>query len=250
MHGSMDAMIQDYARNNVSGGGLGVTVGSFLCRFDPHTAVGGLNYAIPSDGSAPTTAELDELHAAFAARDRVPRFEFVPGRSPELAAILTAHGYTVSHRGRVMATDRVVEVPLPDGVSIVDCVDEDAWCGVGSVQFPAFGEEIPPRESVIAGKRRAVGRGSVVVAALVDGEYAGAGEYTPPIGGVCEVAGIAVGEKWRRRGIASAITAHLTRRAFLDGVRTAWLDPADEGAQKVYRRAGYEFVGESLHMTR
>ncbi|GLZ77300.1 hypothetical protein Afil01_21070 [Actinorhabdospora filicis] len=246
----MDKSIQDYTRANVAQGGLGVNVGPFLCRFDPDSAIPGLNYAIPADGAAPTAGELGELHAAFAERGRTPRFEFVPSRSPRLAAILEEHGYTVSHRGRIMATEAVLDVPAPEGVTIVDALDEDAWYGAAAVQFPAFGEAVPGREGAISWKRRSVSRGGAVAVALVDGEYAGAGEYTPPIGGVCEVAGIAVGEKWRRRGIASAITAHLTRRALGEGVRTAWLDPADEGAQRVYARAGYVYVGESLHMTR
>lgn len=247
---SMDAAIQNFARESVARGGFGVPVGAFLCRFDPDLSMPALNYAIPADGALPTSAELDELHAAFAERGRTPRFEFVPSRSPGLAAILEEHGYTVSHRGRMMATETVADLPTPEGVTIVDALDEDTWYAAAAVQFPAFGEELPDREAALAWKRRSTARGGAVAVALVNGEYAGAGEYTPPVDGVCEVAGIAVAEKWRRRGIASALTTHLTRRALNAGVRTTWLDPADEGAQRVYARAGYVYVGETLHMIR
>lgn len=51
--------------------------------------------------------------------------------------------------------------------------------------------------------------------------------WTPP-NGFTEVAGIAVAAAQRRRGLATALTAELARRAFAAGVRAAYLTPADD----------------------
>ena len=249
----MDTHIQNHARANILRTGLTTRVGRFLCHFDPDNDLRFLNYAIPDDGIDPTPAELDELAAVFAARERMPRFEFLPTRSPRLAGTLERHGYAVEHRGKLMACDaeHVLAPPVPAGVSIVDAVDEESWYAAAAVQHAAFEDDLPSREVVLSTRRRRVERGGRLAVAIAEGAgIVGVGEIGGPIDGITEVAGIAVAPGFRRRGIASALTAYLTRTAIENGVTTCWLDPADDGAGAAYARAGYRVVGEMLHMSR
>jgi ribosomal protein S18 acetylase RimI-like enzyme len=54
------------------------------------------------------------------------------------------------------------------------------------------------------------------------------------------IAGVAVLERHRRRGIGAAITSWLLERAFERGAAFAHLSPDDERAASVYRRLGFE----------
>ena len=81
------------------------------------------------------------------------------------------------------------------------------------------------------------------------GLVVGGGVATIPAAATSEIAGIAVVESHRRRGIAGAITARLAVELFAGGVTTAFLTPGDEGAQSVYARAGFADTTEILHMS-
>jgi predicted GNAT family acetyltransferase len=74
-----------------------------------------------------------------------------------------------------------------------------------------------------------------------------AGVWTRVIYGVSELAGIATAEPWRRRGLAGAITATLARDAFTAGASLCVLSPGDEGALRVYERAGFRRMATMLH---
>ena len=84
--------------------------------------------------------------------------------------------------------------------------------------------------------------------AYAEGEVAGGGMCQPAIAHVTELVGIGVREQFRRRGIATAITAELARLAFAAGVETAFMTPGDGGARTVYERAGFSATDEMLHL--
>nr|WP_318273126.1 GNAT family N-acetyltransferase [Micromonospora provocatoris] len=67
-------------------------------------------------------------------------------------------------------------------------------------------------------------------------------------GAVSEVAGIAVRAPCRRRGLASAITADVTRRLFEAGAEVAWLEAGGEDSWRVYERVGYRPGGQRLYI--
>jgi predicted GNAT family acetyltransferase len=81
------------------------------------------------------------------------------------------------------------------------------------------------------------------------GRVVGGGVATAPADGVSEIAGIGVLESHRRRGIAGAITARLAAELFASGVGTAFLTPGDDGAHRVYARAGFADTTEILHLS-
>ncbi|WBC08696.1 GNAT family N-acetyltransferase [Micromonospora sp. WMMA1947] len=97
--------------------------------------------------------------------------------------------------------------------------------------------------------RRQQDAGGVVVTAVTeDGGCAGGGGAAAPVGAVSEVAGIAVRAPHRRRGLASAITADVTRRLFHAGTEVAWLEAGGEDSWRVYQRVGYRPGGQRLYI--
>ncbi|MBI3959927.1 MAG: GNAT family N-acetyltransferase, partial [Chloroflexi bacterium] len=86
--------------------------------------------------------------------------------------------------------------------------------------------------------------------ARLDGVGISAGMYTDIIDGVTELVGIATLHESRRRGIGGALTAFVTQTAFADGASLAFLSAANEEAGRVYRRVGYQSVGNLLTLVK
>ena len=63
--------------------------------------------------------------------------------------------------------------------------------------------------------------------------------YTAPFDGLAEVLGLATLEPFRRRGIATALTATAVQSALEQGVEVVCLTAADERAERVYARVGF-----------
>jgi GNAT superfamily N-acetyltransferase len=109
------------------------------------------------------------------------------------------------------------------------------------VQQRAFGEQPDPAEDGLL-------RLPLAVLARVDGEIIGGGMGLVIAEGTTELVGIAVAEPHRRQGIAGAVTAELARMAFDAGATSAFLTPGDDGAQRVYARAGFASTDVMLHL--
>ena len=75
---------------------------------------------------------------------------------------------------------------------------------------------------------------------------ASAGGFGAPYDGISEIVGIATRAHFRRRGIASALTALATQTAFDRGVEIACLTAGDERAGRVYERIGYQPTATTL----
>jgi predicted GNAT family acetyltransferase len=112
-----------------------------------------------------------------------------------------------------------------------------------TVTGAAFGDP-PPDDQEVAGWR---GR---TIAALVDGEVVGSASWTTVLDGMSEIAGVAVAEHARRRGIGSALTLAATRRAFAAGATLALLTPGSDDSERIYERAGFRTVTTMLHLRR
>ncbi|MGB6165124.1 MAG: hypothetical protein WCF33_11635 [Pseudonocardiaceae bacterium] len=67
--------------------------------------------------------------------------------------------------------------------------------------------------------------------------------------GVSELATIGVRIPYRRRGIAAALTALLTRACPTAGITTPFLTLVGEAAERIYRSVGYRPVTEMLHIS-
>jgi GNAT superfamily N-acetyltransferase len=104
----------------------------------------------------------------------------------------------------------------------------------------------------VARLRATVDRGGLVALAadLATGRVVGGGLCAPPHCGVSELAAVGVRPGYRRRGIASALTALLTTACPTVGITSPFLTPAGDAEERIYRRAGYRPVTEMLHISR
>ncbi|NBH12359.1 GNAT family N-acetyltransferase [Amycolatopsis sp. SID8362] len=237
--------IQNYVRKTAPRGRETERVGPFLATYSPGTAHPMLNYAIPDDGAKPTTAEIDALTAAFRRRDLLPRLEYFTDVAPDLEHLLVEAGYAPERRVPLMTcgpADRVGK-PAPAGIRLRAPESGEDFRRLRAAQNTAFGEpaEIGDDEEPRSGVRHLLAEaGGVVV---------GGGLALEVVDGTTEIAGIAVLEPYRGRGIAAALTARLTREVHEAGAHTAFLTPGDLGIGNVYARVGYRPAGECVHLS-
>lgn len=249
----MDARIQAYLRGAAARGRDTERIGPFLATFDSARDHPFLNYAIPDDGAQPSAAEVEALAEAYAGRGLTPRLEYLPGVAPDVEDALRAAGFEAEGRLPLMTRprDRVVEPPHPEGVELLMPRTDEELVRATAAQSDAFGGP-PPSGADVERLREMIVSGGIAVAAreLATGAIVGAGVCTPPGDEVTELAGIGVRAAYRRRGIAGAVTARLAEAAFAAGVTTAFLTPGDDGAGRVYERAGFEPTSLMLHISR
>jgi predicted N-acetyltransferase YhbS len=202
-----------------------------------------LNYAVPNAGVVGWEG-IDALRTAFADQALQPRLEFVAECAPGLEEALAADGFTLQGRYPVMTlpAEQLREVPAPDGVLIARVLAGGDVRALLATAAEAFGNG-PPTDAQVAAYG---GRGHL---ARADGEPAGAAFYSPIADGVSELGGIGVRERFRRRGIAAALTGASAAAAVAAGAQLCFLTPGDDGAERVYARAGFAREGTTMvHM--
>ena len=241
---SLVPRLQTYLRHSAQQQYEAVRVPPFTLFFHPSDSATYFNYAIPDEAAGGDLQEpLATLRAAFIARDRRPRFEFIEEFAPDLAPALRAAGFVEDARLRLMVCTPESYRPAPEvpGLAIVGLTGEAPGADVRDYLATArqgFDPRNiePPAELEI----RQFGRGlGGAFLARLHGEPAGVASFMAPFDGVTEVAGIATREPFRRRGVASALTARAVRTAFERGVTIACLSAADERAGRVYERVGF-----------
>jgi predicted GNAT family acetyltransferase len=250
-----DRRLQQYVRTTVTRSREVERVGPFLAAFDRHTDHPFLSYAIPDDDARPTDADVAALIAAFEARGRTPRLEYLPTVAPDAEAALLAGGLTVEARLALMTCSPadVVDLAAADALRVELPADDRDLYDLTVAQHAAFGEPPPAdRGDAIARQRAALEAGAIAILARdgVTGAVVGGGIATRPADGITELAAIGVLEPYRRRGAAGAITARLAREAFARGVTTAFLTPGGDTAHRVYARAGFAATSVMLHLSR
>ncbi len=225
-------------------------VGPFYARFDPRNPNPFGNYAIPEPGATPSTADVATLVRAYRKQERKPRLEYIAASAPAVERALLIAGFVPENRPALMACMRGAARHLlpPEGIILMRPSSDGDILAVSAVQREAFGEASPAGPADVDSMRAHIQRGAIVVLASEGstGEAAGAGECTPLEGGVTEIVGIGVRQRFRRRGIASAVTARLAMDSFDRGATLAWLTPGDEDAQRIYTRAGFQPIAEML----
>lgn len=247
----MDYDVQHHARTLALRVPSHVRVGPFVCRFNPSWSSPYANYAIPDDHAEPTPADVRALISVFAEQDRRPRLEYLPSCAPAVEAVLLAAGFTVEDRPPLMACspdNLTVPPPNPD-LEFLEPRTDFELDDLAIVQHRAFGEEGDPEPGAGTRARRVYENGGIVVLARFRGTPAGGGSCSAPVDGLTELGGIAVAERFRRRGIGAALSAHLTALAHQRGYRVVWLEPADESVERVYARIGFRVIGEKLNIS-
>lgn len=249
----MDARIHAYLRIAASQGRETARIGPFHATFSPHSANPYLSYAIPDDDAVPTATDVTALIAAYEARERIPRLEYIARLAPAVEPALIDAGFTVEGRLPLMACvpGAVRPQPLPEGIELVVPMTDAELLATLTAQNEAYGG--PPAEPEAAERLRAsMAAGQLVILARVaqSGEAVGGGACTTPAQGLTEVAGIGVRTPFRRRGVAAALTARLVQEAFAVGVELAFLMAAGEDEARIYARAGFTRIGDILHISR
>ncbi len=254
MADGIDLQLHRHLCARLAAGGTTEQVGPFLAAWDPSNANPYLNYAVPDPGAIPGRDEVDTLVGWFRARERLARVEYFPSLAPAVEAALAGAGFEVELRPPVMvcrpAGPRPRHTP-PSGchLTMVDPGTAEDVAGAALVAHLAFGEPgAPGRDDLdrLAGMLRRGGR--AVLARAAGGDPVGAAQCTPAVAGAGEVVGVAVDERWRRRGVATAMVSALLDRLAVDGLPLAWLSPGDDGAEQAYVRAGFTAVTGALHM--
>ncbi len=219
-------------------------VGPFRLFFRRDSDMPEISYARPVRGEREgTLEEIAAMRAAFVARGRRPRWEYLEELNPELAEKLVNAGFPVP-------TPRPLQVVTPESfhpecssiaevrpITLVEAQPVDA------VLAAAYGGN--PAEATGAMLRGMLERGACVIAAFVDGKPVASGGHSP-VGQTTEVAGIGTAPEWRRKGLAGAITTALVADAFARGCTCVFLSAADESVARVYGRLGFERVGTAL----
>ncbi|MFF1645618.1 GNAT family N-acetyltransferase [Streptomyces sp. NPDC058240] len=247
----MDADVQNHARTLAQRSPDHLRVGPFTVRYNPNWSSKYANYAIPDRDAEPTAEDLDALIAAFREHDRLPRLEFLPGSAPAVEPALLAAGFTVENRAPVMACapgDLLPPKPV-DSLSIAEPATEAEFAAAALVQHHGYGETGEPEDGAAEWLRTAARGGGVAALATIDGVPAGAGGCSVPVDGLTELAGLAVADAYRRRGIGAALSAHLTATAFGRGCRVVWLEPGDADVERIYAGIGYRRVDEKLNIS-
>lgn len=238
--------LQAYVRATAPIGRETERIGPFLATFAQDSSHPMANYAIPDDGATPSPSEIALLISAYQQRNLPPRLEFFTEAAPDVEAALIAAGFTLERRVPVMtctAEDRV-DCVAPEHIRLREPSSDNDFRRLRSVQNVAFGESPEVSDAEVERNRHHL----TVLAE--DGEtVVGGGLALDIVSGATEIVGIAVAAEHRGQGIASAITARLTRLAHERGARTAFLTPGDVGIGTVYRRAGYRVAGECVHLS-
>ena len=137
-----------------------------------------------------------------------------------------------------------------EGVQLREPATDEDLRQMRSAQNTAFGEPPEVTDTEIERVKASRAAGSLMVLAEDAGKVIGGGIALEIIDGTTEIAGIAVLEQYRKRGIAAAITAYLTKEVHRRGAHTAFLTPGDLGIGNVYARVGYRPAGECVHLSR
>ncbi len=224
----------------------GSRTGPFTVGLDAHSDDPMRNYAVPDHHARPTATDVDALIALFRVGQRIPRMEYIEESAPATWPVLAAAGFTVERRTPVMIAtpDHQLTPRSPVGITIRQAASEADLTAAATVQHHAYQVPDPPGPHDIARLSRLVKRGGLVAIAVDDasGTVTGTGlvDVASPqaAGGVGELAAVGVLTAYRRRGIASAISAYLARTAHARGIGLVFLE-AEPDEEQIYRRAGF-----------
>ena len=228
-----------------------VALAGLTVFFDPRDDLPFFNYAIPdADWAEAVGGSLPRMRAECAVRGRQARFEFIDEYAPGLDALLRAAGFVEEARQQLMVvTPDQFRAAQPVAGLRIDELDGAASLedlrALLTIQRRGFdpggaGEATGEEARHFA---RTLGQGRAFVA-RVQGEAAAAGMYSTPLEvgpgrtRAAEIAGLATLAPFRRRGIATALTARAVQSAFEQGADVVCLVVDSARSSKAVTQSG------------
>ena len=222
-------------------------VACFAEEGSPFNKVAGLGF----DG-VPTSAALDEIEDAFAARGAPVQVELAHLVDPTIGALLTDRDYRLESFENVLglALNYPNERVTPPGVQVRPSGDDEfeLWLDVVAdaaahpdTQGVPWREEFP-REVYLRAERDAAAAGVTRYVALLDGTIAG-GAGLRIDEGVAQLAGAGTAPAHRRRGVQTALLSARLADAADAGCDVAVIttQPGSKSQQNAQRR-GFELL--------
>jgi ribosomal protein S18 acetylase RimI-like enzyme len=238
--------------------------GPFVLYFNPHDALRFFNYAKPArpfptdERGAAASPALADLIAAFEARGRLPRFEFIEEYAPGLPAILRTAGFDEEARQHLMVCDAASFTPVaaPPGVTLRELTPDaplDELRACIAMQRQGFSEDDAATADDEEAERMRSGLGSDGALTLVawrGDEPVGAGGCTALLDGLSELVGVATPPRYRRQGIATALTSAAVAAQLAAGAEAVILTAQDARAGRIYERVGFRPAATMLAYAR
>jgi ribosomal protein S18 acetylase RimI-like enzyme len=245
--------IQAYLRTSAAQRYESVIIPPFVAYFHPFDSFQFFNYAIPSEPiQGDVQPALKALVAEFLERGRIPRFEYIEEYAPALADELRKARFAAEGRQQLMVctpeslrtprsvegltiTPLTAESPLEDGIDFL------------TAQRQGFDPEHPSVANQEEAERFLQQTHQLIsFLGRLEGTPAGVATYTFPLEGVTEIVGVATVEKFRRRGVATNLTAAAVSSAFASDATLACLTAADRRAGQIYEQVGFRPYATSL----
>jgi len=245
------ADLQAHLRRLAGDGHTAVSLPPFTLFVLPDAS--GSAQAIPDEpiAGAPRAA-LAALREACALRERRLTIVFLEEFAPALTPALWAAGFVEAGRSLLMICTPATHRPVPPmpGLTLATLDANSPLAAIrDGLDANEFGFNPATTTRATDDDAEQFRRGLVearAFTAYLDGQPVGAGMFNPPRAGLAELVGIATLAPYRRRGIATALTAHAAAVAFARGVQVAFLFTADAGARRVYERVGFRPAATKL----
>ena len=249
--------LQSYLRRSATGRYDVQSVPPFTLFFHPTDNLVYLNYAVPEkpigdkgrrEEQAALARTLARLIDAFRARGRVPRLEYLDEYAPGLRHSLAGAGFVEEARQSFMVCVPAAARPAPDVPGLtIEALDRRATLAQARAFWDTQRMGFDPGADALLTDEE-VGRlldeieGETLLLGTLEGQPVSAGMLMSAVGGIVELAGLATLPPCRRRGIASALTAHALHTAFTRGIEAVCLTAEDERAGRIYARLGFTTV--------
>jgi ribosomal protein S18 acetylase RimI-like enzyme len=247
------ARLQAYLRHSATRQYETLSVPPFTLFFHPHDPFPAFSYAIPDGPVSELGAKTRQrLRAAFDARGRKARFEFLEPFAPALPALLEEVGFVRETRQPFLVCTAENYRPLhpaPElNVVVLDLTSP--WTDFSlflTAQRRGFDPTYRGQATRVEAEhfRQMLGQGFALLARYDDSPAAVA-LVTEAHGGVAELTGIATLQPYRRRGFATRLTARALQLAFAGQVEIACLTAEDHAASRLYQRIGFMPVATML----
>ncbi len=191
--------------------------------------------------------EVAALIGFYEQLERKPRLEYCPIAAPDVEAILVSSGFSAEDRLPLMVYTGTPKRAVLNDISWLRPSTEAECRETIAVQNAAYGEGDPTAAQVddfMGGVAR--GMGAIAAVDRVTNRIVGAGVCSQTRDGVTELAAVAVAEEYRKRGIATGLTAELALDAVSRGASLVFLMPSHEQGRRIYERAGFYTIEEQI----